>query len=123
MNVQPLSYDTPLQPKPTRALYTIALACGLLPLGVGTIIFLLFLLIRSPILAAFGFLTILGGTCLAVVGFACAAVYLFQAKHAAPEEADRARRDAHKVFALIIADFLAAFAMAWIGISLMPMMD
>ena len=121
MSVQPLSYDTPLQPKPTRALYMIALACGLLPLGVGTI--MLFLLIRSPILAAFGFLTILGGTCLAVVGFACAAVYLFQAKHAAPEEADRARRDAHKVFALIIADFLAAFAMAWIGISLMPMMD
>ena len=71
----------------------------------------------------FGFLTILAGAGLAAVGLLCATVYLFQAKHAAPDEAARARRDAHRVIALIIANFFIAFVMAWIGLHLMPAFD
>jgi hypothetical protein len=114
-----LAYDTPHYPRPSVALHYVALACGLLPLGIGTAIFVLYLFFRFEDLAVYGIFTILGGTCLALIGFVCAGVYFFQAGRAAPEDGAVARRRVKIDVGIILANFPIAFAMAWAGIYLM----
>ena len=119
MTAQPLAYDTPRHPVPTVWLHYVGLACGLIPLGIGTTVFVLYLIFRTEDIALYGFLTILVGCCLAFVGFACAGVYLYQSRRAAVEDAALARRRAGIDLAVIAANFPLAFGMAWRGLWLM----
>jgi hypothetical protein len=119
VSVPTLSYDSPREPTPTIWLHYIARACGLLPLIVGTSIFLLFLVFRENDLAILGFFTILGGSCLAFVGLVCAVVFHVQARRATPDVRQRAQRQALLDGAIIIANFPIAFVMAWIGTEMM----
>lgn len=119
MTVPTLSYDSPTRPTPSVWLHYVALTCGLIPLGAGTIIFLAFLAFRHLDIAFLGLVTILVGTCLAFVGVTCAGVYLFQAKRADPDVGTVARRRAKIDLAVIIANFPIAFGMAWAGIWLL----
>ena len=114
-----LSYDSPTRPTPTVWLHYVALACGLIPLGVGTAFFMLFLILRTEDIALLGFVTILVGSCLAFVGFVCVGVYFYQARRAAPEDAVVARRRVLIDLGIIIANFPIAFGMAWGGLWLM----
>ena len=118
MNVQ-LSYDTPAAPTPTIWLHRTAQLCGVLPLTFGTFIFALFLLTRNHVYAIFGAFTILGGVCMAFIGIVCALVYLYQASRAAPIDRDPARRRAHRDIRIILANFLVAAVMTWIGTAMM----
>jgi hypothetical protein len=122
MTAPTLSYVSPRQATPTIWLHYAAFACGVIPLAVGTIIFLLFLAIRDEVLAMFGLLTIFGGTFLAFIGFVCAGVYFYQAKRASPEDAAVARRQLRRDLAIIIANFPIAFVMSWIGIEMLQRM-
>lgn len=119
MSAPLLAYDTPRHPRPSVALHYVALMCGLLPLGVGTALFVLYLIFRVDDVAVLGVFTILGGICLAVIGFVCAGVYFIQAGRAAPEDGAVARRRATIDVVVIIANFPIAFAMAWAGLYLM----
>jgi hypothetical protein len=114
-----LSYDSPTRPMPTVWLHYVALACGLIPLGIGTVIFVLYLILRMDEVAVLGFITILVGSCVAFVGMVCAGVYLYQARRATPEDGAVARRRGLIDLGIIIADFPIAFAMAWVGLWLM----
>jgi hypothetical protein len=114
-----LSYDSPTRPTPTVWLHYVALACGLIPLGIGTALFVLFLTFRTEDVALLGFITIFVGSCLAFVGFACIGVYYFQARRAAPEDAAVARRRVLIDLGIITANFPIAFGMAWGGLWLM----
>ena len=96
-----------------------ALACGLIPLGIGTVVFVLFLIFRTEDFALFGFLTILVGSCLAGVGFVCLCVYFYQSRRAAPDDAAIARRRVQFDLGVIVANFSIAFGMAWLGLWLM----
>jgi protein-S-isoprenylcysteine O-methyltransferase Ste14 len=116
---QPLAYATPTEPTPTVWLHHIARVCGVLPLGFGTVIFLLFLIFRATDLAFAGFFTIIGGTCLAFIGLVCATVFHFQARRSAPEVRQRAQRQALIDGAIIVANFPTAFVMVWIGTAMM----
>lgn len=115
MNLQQLSYDTPRQPTPTIWLHYVALACGVIPLVIGTLIFLLFLATREEILAVYGALTILAGTAMAFVGLVCASVYLYQARRASVEEGADARRRCHRDILIIVVNFPTAFVMGLVG--------
>jgi protein-S-isoprenylcysteine O-methyltransferase Ste14 len=115
---QPLGYATPTAPTPTVWLHYIARVCGVLPLGFGSVIFLLFLIFRATDLAIAGLFTIFGGTCLAFIGLVCAIVFHFQARRAAPQIRQRAQRQALIDGAIIVANFPIAFVMAWIGIGM-----
>ena len=119
MTTQLLAYDTPRQPTPTIWLHHVAQMCGVAPLVVGSAIFLMFLVTRNEAFAFAGFLTILGGTCLAFVGIVCASVYLFQAKRAAPDEQLLARQRGHRDLQIIMGNFLNAALMAWVGVAMM----
>ena len=119
MTTEPLAYDTPRPPTPTIWLHHVAQTCGVAPLVVGSAVFLMFLLTRDEAFALAGFLTILGGTCLAFVGTVCAGVYLFQAKRAAAAERLLARQRGHRDLQIIMANFLIAALMTWVGVAMM----
>jgi hypothetical protein len=120
MNPVPLSYGTPRHPTPTIWLHHVARLCGVAPLGFGTLVFVMFLMTRDETFAVLGFFTILAGIGLAFVGIVCAAVYLYQAKRAGPEDRDRALRQGHRDVLIILANFPIAFVMAWAGVSMIP---
>ena len=119
MTLQPLAYDTPTYPKPTAWLHYIALACGLIPLGIGTVLFVLFLIFRTQDIALLGFITIMVGSSMAFVGFVCVGVYFFQSRRAAPDDAAVARRRVLVDLGIIIGNFPIAYGMAWAGLWLM----
>ena len=119
MTPEPLPYDTPRHPTPTIWLHHVAQTCAVAPLVIGSAIFVMFLVTRKEAFALAGFLTILGGTCLAFVGTVCASVYLFQARRAAPDEQLLARQHGHRDLRIIVANFLIAAAMSWVGIQML----
>ena len=84
---QPLSYSPPEAPTPTIVLHQIARLCGVVPLAFGTFVFVVFLMTRNPELTLVGGVTVLVGSCMALVGIVCALVYLYQAHRAAPDSA------------------------------------
>ena len=112
---QPLSYSSPEPPTPTIALHQIAQLCGVVPLGLGTFVFLMFLLTRDRGYALLGAATVLLGVCMAFVGAVCALVYLYHANRAAPNERTRARRLGQIDIAVILINFPVALLMALIG--------
>lgn len=116
---QPLGYDSVRRPKPMLVLHGIAMICGFVPLVAGSVVFLLYLVVRDQSLAGIGFVVILVGSCCAFVGLVCASVYFFQAKNADPSEAVVAKRRVKWDVAIILANFPIAFFMAAIGIWLM----
>jgi Ca2+/Na+ antiporter len=116
---QTLSYESPRTPTPTEGWHKIAQFCGLIPLGFGTFVFLMFLLTRSPQFAILGFFTILAGVCLALIGIVCAIVYLFQASRTAEDERLQAQQKGHRDIRIILANFLVAAVMMWIGSELL----
>jgi hypothetical protein len=117
--VQPLSYDTPRAAAPTAWLHYVARICGIAPLVVGMLVFLLFLITREEGFAFAGFLTILAGTCLAMVGIVCAGVFLYQARALPRDERAAARLLGHHDIQIILANFLVAGVMAWAGIRML----
>lgn len=100
-------------------LHGIAMICGFVPLVAGSVVFLLYLLIRDQALTGIGLVVIFIGLCCAFIGLVCAGIFYYQAKSADPAEATIAKRRAKLDIAIILANFPIAFVMAGIGIWLM----
>jgi hypothetical protein len=111
-----LDYDHVQRPVPSIWLYRIALACGLLPMAVGTLVFLGYLVSRDMSFAVLGFFTIFAGLAATFVAAVCLAVYYAQMKRAG--EADRvvARRNLWRAAAVVIANFPLAGLYAGVGL-------
>jgi hypothetical protein len=70
-SVGALDYGVPAKSNAPTVLYRVALLCALLPLSVGTLIFLTYLATESNALTAAGFFTLIGGVILFIVGAGC----------------------------------------------------
>jgi hypothetical protein len=103
---------------PSIWLYRIALACGALPMGTGTIFFLLLLISRHLDFAVGGLFTIFAGCCAVFVGFVCLGVYYFQSRRAAADERKRAAKNILLAIVLLLVNFPVAFFMALIGMQM-----
>jgi len=123
MTTNTLEYDRARNPKPMIALHYIARVCGVGPMALGILVFLLFLVTRHMDFALFGFMTILGGCAAAFVGFVCLAVYWFQATRANPDDAAIARRHAKRDALILLINFPLAAALAAIGLAMLRGFD
>lgn len=70
-----LSYDSVRQATPMVVLHYIALVCAILPFLAGIVVFLGFMVTRDHSFAFLGLLTLFGGVCFAVIGWACTWAY------------------------------------------------
>lgn len=99
--------------------YRLALLCGLLPLSVGSLIFSLWLVLRSNTLMFAGIFTIYAGVLLSIVGLLALAVYLWRALR----QADLPRRQIIRAsllgFGLILANYVLAAAFVLLADTLM----
>ena len=111
-----LEYDSKLAPTPMVWLHRIALTCGLVPMIVGTAVFLLFVITRSIDFAIFGFFTLIGGCAATFVAAVCLGVYWFQARRATPADADIARRHLKRDAIILVLNFPLGGLFAGIGI-------
>jgi len=114
-----LDYDRGRTPRPMIALHYIARVCGVAPMAVGVLVFLLFLFTRHLDFAIFGFFTILGGCAAAFVGAVCLAVYWYQARRANSEDAAIARGNAKRDAIIILLNFPLAGLFAFIGLAML----
>lgn len=112
----PLEYRSAGQtPVPSIGLYYIAMACGALPLGLGTFAFVLFLFTRHMDFAILGFFTLFVGCGCVFIGMVCIGVYWMQSRVAGDDDRTAARRRARRAVVLMLVNFPVAGLFAWIG--------
>ena len=101
-----------LQPS-RRWLYQIALACALLPMGVGLITFILWAFLRYEMFVRIGLATIALGTILAAVGFICLGIYGWTVSQSAPIDQDIVRKQLRRSTALLLVNFPLALVLGF----------
>src|SRR5688500_3027997 len=105
-----LAYVSPADsaPVPNRDLLTAATVCGVVPLCVGILVLLGFLITRQRDFAALGVLTILGGLLLFAAGAICLVIHSWQAARLPKPQREPHSRAATTRFVLLLCNFPAA---------------
>lgn len=105
----PSTQAEPAPPPPLGTTYWFALASALLPLGVGILVFVAWLILRAEWLMFAGYGTILGGLMCVAVSLAAILWFARSERRAKRLRGPRVLRGVLSVLAVIGADFVAAF--------------
>jgi hypothetical protein len=103
-----LEYGLSVQ-KPAMVLYALTISLGVLPLVVGVIILILYLIKPSERLVNAGLTTILAGTVAVTIGFACLFGYYLQGRKSNAMSPETLRRRVVFAGVLLASNFPTAF--------------
>ena len=119
----PLAYAVPEHPRPRVALYRVAQLCWVVPLTIGVLVTLLFVLTRAEFFALFGFVTLFGGAALFGIGAICLVMFRALLRNCSTDDRRLWSKRAWILFGLMLLNFPIALGCAWLGAMLLKISD
>ena len=107
----PLAYAVPEHPRPRVALYRVAQLCWVVPLTIGVLVTLLFVLTRAEFFALFG------------IGAICLVMFWALLRNCSTDDRRLWSKRAWILFGLMLLNFPIALGCAWLGAMLLKISD